>query len=188
MINAHGALLYLTEEIGMGNDLVLINPVTKKNKSAGVVYLGELSDKGTRVGNRVFVAEPAFLGSRFRASGLAGAAERQLDELIRFEERSCLSENPRRVVRGAESVVTPIRAGLESEKRLSRIVRVLGDRGSFCARSLGAQHFARAFTWRLASRRRRGVTMTSLSYLVRSAVFHLPSIISWRICAAVLPC
>jgi hypothetical protein len=65
VINAHGALLYLTEEIGMGNDLVLINPVTEEEQECRVVYLGELSDKGTRVGIEFLSPSPHFWGVDF---------------------------------------------------------------------------------------------------------------------------
>jgi hypothetical protein len=65
VINAHGALLYLNEEIGMGNQLVLINPVTEEEQECRVVYLGELSDKGTRVGIEFLSPSPHFWGVDF---------------------------------------------------------------------------------------------------------------------------
>jgi hypothetical protein len=65
VINAHGALLYLNEEIGMGNQLVLINPVTEEEQECRVVFLGELSDKGTRVGIEFLSPSPHFWGVDF---------------------------------------------------------------------------------------------------------------------------
>lgn len=65
VINAHGALLYLNEEIAMGNQLVLINPVTEEEQECRVVYLGELSDKGTRVGIEFLSPSPHFWGVDF---------------------------------------------------------------------------------------------------------------------------
>jgi hypothetical protein len=65
VINAHGALLYLQEEIGMGHQLVLINPVTEEEQECRVVYLGELSDKGTRVGIEFLSPSPHFWGVDF---------------------------------------------------------------------------------------------------------------------------
>ena len=65
VINAHGALLYLNEDIGMGNQLVLINPVTEEEQECRVVYLGELSDKGTRVGIEFLSPSPHFWGVDF---------------------------------------------------------------------------------------------------------------------------
>jgi hypothetical protein len=65
VINAHGALLYLNEEIGMGNQIVLINPVTEEEQECRVVYLGEMSDKGTRVGIEFLSPSPHFWGVDF---------------------------------------------------------------------------------------------------------------------------
>jgi len=65
VINAHGALLYLQEEITMGNQLVLINPVTEEEQECRVVYLGEMSDKGTRVGIEFLSPSPHFWGVDF---------------------------------------------------------------------------------------------------------------------------
>jgi hypothetical protein len=65
VINAHGALLYLNEEIAIGNDLVLINPVTEEEQDCRVVYLGEMSDKGTRVGIEFLSPSPHFWGVDF---------------------------------------------------------------------------------------------------------------------------
>ena len=65
VINAHGALLYLQEEITMGNQLVLINPVTEEELECRVVYLGEMSDKGTRVGIEFLSPSPHFWGVDF---------------------------------------------------------------------------------------------------------------------------
>jgi hypothetical protein len=65
VINAHGALLYLNEEIAIGHDLVLINPVTEEEQDCRVVYLGEMSDKGTRVGIEFLSPSPHFWGVDF---------------------------------------------------------------------------------------------------------------------------
>ncbi|MGA8036052.1 MAG: hypothetical protein WA823_05100 [Candidatus Acidiferrales bacterium] len=65
VINAHGALLYLNENIGMGNQLVLINPVTEEEQECRVVYLGEMSEKGTRVGIEFLSPSPHFWGVDF---------------------------------------------------------------------------------------------------------------------------
>src|SRR6202050_4614280 len=60
VINAHGGLLYLQEEIAMGADLVLINPVTEEEQECRVVYLGDTSEKGTRVGIEFLSPSPHF--------------------------------------------------------------------------------------------------------------------------------
>jgi hypothetical protein len=65
VINAHGGLLYLQEEIALGADLVLINPVTEEEQECRVVYLGDTSEKGTRVGIEFLSPSPHFWGVDF---------------------------------------------------------------------------------------------------------------------------
>ena len=65
VINAHGGLLYLQEEIALGADLVLINPVTEEEQECRVVYLGDTSEKGMRVGVEFLSPSPHFWGVDF---------------------------------------------------------------------------------------------------------------------------
>lgn len=65
VINAHGGLLYLQEELALGADLVLINPVTEEEQECRVVYLGDTSEKGTRVGVEFLSPCPHFWGVDF---------------------------------------------------------------------------------------------------------------------------
>jgi hypothetical protein len=65
VINAHGGLLYLHETLQIGGDLVLINPVTEEEQECRVVYLGDTSDKGTRVGVEFLSPSPHFWGVEF---------------------------------------------------------------------------------------------------------------------------
>ena len=65
VINAHGALIYLQPSLEIGTDLVLINPVTEEEQECRVVYLGETSDKGTRVGVEFLSPCPHFWGVEF---------------------------------------------------------------------------------------------------------------------------
>jgi len=65
VINAHGGLLYLNEEIELGADLVLINPATEEEQECRVVYLGDTSEKGTRVGVEFLSPSPHFWGVEF---------------------------------------------------------------------------------------------------------------------------
>ena len=65
VINAHGGLLYLQEEVAMGADLVLINPVTEEEQECRVVYLGDTSEKGTRVGVEFLSPSQHFWGVDF---------------------------------------------------------------------------------------------------------------------------
>ena len=65
VINAHGGLLYLQEELSLGADLVLINPVTEEEQECRVVYLGDTSEKGMRVGVEFLSPSPHFWGVDF---------------------------------------------------------------------------------------------------------------------------
>ena len=69
VINAHGGLLYLHEALELGADLVLINPATEEEQECRVVYLGDTSEKGTRVGVE-FLSRPA------RISGASNSRSR----------------------------------------------------------------------------------------------------------------
>jgi hypothetical protein len=65
VINAHGGLLYIQEELALSADLVLINPVTEEEQECRVVYLGDTSEKGTRVGVEFLSPSPHFWGVDF---------------------------------------------------------------------------------------------------------------------------
>ena len=65
VINAHGGLLYLQEPLDMGSDVVLINPVTEEEQECRVVYVGDTSDKGTRIGVEFLSPSPHFWGVEF---------------------------------------------------------------------------------------------------------------------------
>lgn len=65
VINAHGGLLYLQRELEVGVEFVLINPVTEEEQECRVVYLGNTSDKGTRVGVEFLSPSPHFWGVEF---------------------------------------------------------------------------------------------------------------------------
>src|ERR1700677_4207777 len=65
VINAHGGLLYLQQDLKLGADLVLINPLTEEEQDCRVVYLGDTSEKGTRVGVEFLSPSPHFWGVEF---------------------------------------------------------------------------------------------------------------------------
>src|SRR5580692_4681997 len=65
VINAHGGLIYLQEELALGAELVLINPITEEEQECRVVYLGDLSEKGRRVGVEFLSPSPHFWGVEF---------------------------------------------------------------------------------------------------------------------------
>ena len=50
VVNAHGGLIYLQEALELGADIVLINPVTEEEQECRVVYIGDMSDRGHRIG------------------------------------------------------------------------------------------------------------------------------------------
>jgi len=65
VINAHGGLLYLQEPLELGSELVLMNPATEEEQECRIVYLGDTSDKGTRVGVEFLSPSPHFWGIEF---------------------------------------------------------------------------------------------------------------------------
>lgn len=65
VINAHGGLLYLQEELDLGTELVLVNPATEEEQECRVVYMGDTSDKGTRIGVEFLSPSPHFWGVEF---------------------------------------------------------------------------------------------------------------------------
>lgn len=65
VINAHGGLLYLQASLELGSEVVLTNPATEEDQECRVVYLGDTSDKGTRVGVEFLSPAPHFWGVEF---------------------------------------------------------------------------------------------------------------------------
>lgn len=65
VINAHGGLLYLHESLGIGSDLILTNPITEEEQDCRVVYVGDTSEKGTRIGVEFLAPCPHFWGVDF---------------------------------------------------------------------------------------------------------------------------
>ena len=62
VVNAHGGLLLLKHEIRDGEMLVLENPATQEELECRVVFLGEPSDRGQRVGVEFLTPAPHFWG------------------------------------------------------------------------------------------------------------------------------
>jgi hypothetical protein len=71
VINAHGGLLYLQKTVEIGAELVLSNPVSEEELECRVVYLGDTSEKGTRVGVEFLSPSPRFWGVEFAAQDWA---------------------------------------------------------------------------------------------------------------------
>lgn len=68
VVNAHGGLLLLKHEINDGEMLVLENPATQEEQECRVVFLGEPSDRGQRVGVEFLTPSPHFWGVEFNDS------------------------------------------------------------------------------------------------------------------------
>jgi len=74
VVNVQGGLLYLQETLGVGAEMVLVNPATEEEQECRVVYIGESSDKGTRIGIEFLSPSPHFWGVEFtQQDGTASA-------------------------------------------------------------------------------------------------------------------
>jgi PilZ domain-containing protein len=65
VINAHGGLFCLTHEVAQGEMLVLTNSFTQEELECRVVFLGDASEKGQRVGVEFLSPSPHFWGVEF---------------------------------------------------------------------------------------------------------------------------
>jgi hypothetical protein len=65
VINAHGGLMYLNQPLVMDAMLVLTNPFTQEEQECRIVYLGDATDKGQRVGVEFLTPAPHFWGVDF---------------------------------------------------------------------------------------------------------------------------
>lgn len=65
VVNAHGALLYLNETVAAGMILNVTNPLSLEQQECRVVYMGDSSAKGQRVGVEFLSPAPRFWGIEF---------------------------------------------------------------------------------------------------------------------------
>jgi hypothetical protein len=65
VVNGHGGLLILKHEVDDGAMLVLTHPETLEEQECRVVFLGELGDRGQRVGVEFLTPAPRFWGLVF---------------------------------------------------------------------------------------------------------------------------
>ena len=65
LINAHGGLLCLDQTLDMDAMLVLTNPFMQEEQECRVVFLGDATDKGQRVGVEFLTPSPHFWGVDF---------------------------------------------------------------------------------------------------------------------------
>ena len=73
VVNSHGGLLLLKHEVDPGEMLVLTNPETQEEQECRVVFLGELGDRGQRVGVEFLTPAPRFWGLEFVDGALSGS-------------------------------------------------------------------------------------------------------------------
>ena len=79
VINAHGALLVLSQSLDDDAQLVVTNPFTQEEQESRVVYLGDDSGKGQRVGIEFLTPAPHFWGMEFSQPDWASTLERRAD-------------------------------------------------------------------------------------------------------------
>lgn len=65
VINVHGGLLLMREKVPLGAEMLVVNPATDEEQECRVVYVGDSSDKGTRVGIEFLSPNPHFWGIEF---------------------------------------------------------------------------------------------------------------------------
>jgi hypothetical protein len=65
LVSAHGALLYLNEPLEIGSEVIITNPVSEEEQECRVVFLGDSSKKGQRVGIEFLSPAPHFWGIDF---------------------------------------------------------------------------------------------------------------------------
>ena len=79
VISAHGALLVLTHSLDDDAQLVVTNPFTQEEQECRVVYLGEDSGSGQRVGIEFLTPAPHFWGMEFSQPDWTVVPERRAD-------------------------------------------------------------------------------------------------------------
>jgi hypothetical protein len=65
LVNEHGGLLCIPQEVDMDSELVLTSPFTQEDQECRVVFVGEESEKGWRVGIEFLTPAPRFWGLEF---------------------------------------------------------------------------------------------------------------------------
>ena len=65
VVSAHGGLLMLKHEVDNDELLVISNPETQEEIECRIVFLGELCDRGQRVGVEFLTPAPHFWGLEF---------------------------------------------------------------------------------------------------------------------------
>ncbi len=89
VVNSHGGLLLLKNEVDQGEMIVLTNPDTDEEQECRVVFLGEPGDQGQRVGVEFLTPGPRFWGLEFIDGEVSGAAaaKRLLSSFVGCQRR-----------------------------------------------------------------------------------------------------
>ena len=80
VVNSHGGLLLVKNEIDQGEMIVLTNPDTEEEQECRVVFVGEPGDAGQRVGVEFLTPAPRFWGLEFVDGELAGSSSEESSE------------------------------------------------------------------------------------------------------------
>lgn len=65
LVNEHGGLLCIPQEVDMGAELVITSPFTQEDQECRVVFVGDESANGWRVGVEFLTPAPRFWGRDF---------------------------------------------------------------------------------------------------------------------------
>jgi PilZ domain-containing protein len=65
VVSEHGALLCIPQEVEMGADLTITSPFTHEDQECRIVFVGDETPKGWRVGVEFLTPAPRFWGMEF---------------------------------------------------------------------------------------------------------------------------
>jgi hypothetical protein len=68
VVSEHGGLLCIPQEVEMGAELTITSPITHEEQECRVVFLGDETPKGWRVGLEFLTPAPHFWGLEFLKS------------------------------------------------------------------------------------------------------------------------
>ena len=65
VVNAAGGLVTLNSGVDIGDTVLVVNKTTRRSQECRIVYLGDTSEKGTRIGVEFLSPSPHFWGVEF---------------------------------------------------------------------------------------------------------------------------
>jgi hypothetical protein len=69
LVSEHGGLLCIPQEVELGADILITSPFTQEDQECRVVFVGDESERGWRVGVEFLTPAPRFWGREFLAPG-----------------------------------------------------------------------------------------------------------------------